>query len=531
VKGVKFGETIADQIQREIDSIDASKLAQELASSTAQTDAAAAAKEHQALLDAVDAARLAREKLAETTPGLSGGLAKLRTWQAEAAKADQAIRDAEAALTEYEARAKQTRATNTLDARRAALEAQLAAQQAVDSAYAAAASAAQSVDEATRSLNEALANIPRVAQQSMLDAMHNLSGLAGQLGDSIGQYLDQHLADQIESLSHSKTARAISALDKRLREEGEKSARDSARRGIADARKQLKQQTGAVKDAQAELAKILREGPKKGTPGKVSRSGTAGTSGTSLREQAYSRVIFPEDEAIPGTPGSSTVSRSGGTKGETQAEFQKRVSEAKKAVQSAQDARTSAIQSVKDQENALHTLLLQQQRDRLARALAARQQELEDEEAATKKSVARQLSDLSELYNRHLIGLPEFQKRLQKIVGNDVGVWKQIASSLGMAAADEFWAVLKGLGHQAVAIAEGPLSAVAGRTGHEKTIALPANAVKNAIDAAEAAKKERDNRMLAWAESSNKYLATVAAAHEAWLKAHPAPSATSKARR
>ncbi len=75
---------------------------------------------------------------------------------------------------------------------------------------------------------------------------------------------------------------------------------------------------------------------------------------------------------------------------------------------------------------------------------------------ARKERVKRELADLTDLYNKHAISRETLEKKVTAILRREGITRANIRKRLGIAAADEFTALLKGLGAQATALRAGP---------------------------------------------------------------------------
>lgn len=120
--------------------------------------------------------------------------------------------------------------------------------------------------------------------------------------------------------------------------------------------------------------------------------------------------------------------------------------------------------------------------ERSARALEGR---LEAESVAQKgdldkrkERVHTHIADLVDEFNKGAISLKDFNKRLAKILAGEGITYRAAGHTLGIAFADGFNAVVKGLRDQAAAIAAGPR--FKGVTGLEPEIVRPLEAVRDA---------------------------------------------------
>ena len=104
-----------------------------------------------------------------------------------------------------------------------------------------------------------------------------------------------------------------------------------------------------------------------------------------------------------------------------------------------------------------------------------------------KEKIKRDLADITDLYNKHAISRETFEKRITAVLRREGITRENIRKRLGIAAADEFTALLKGLGAQATALRAGPQ---APGTGLAVAIVRPLEALRvaqrNDLDARKA---------------------------------------------
>jgi hypothetical protein len=250
------------------------------------------------------------------------------------------------------------------------------------------------------------------------------SGIAAGLQAMAGWLRDQAVSLATGILDAAKGALGIRSPSKRAAEEVGKPIVQGIAQGMMTNRGLLT--AAAVQTVREALAAAKGEA-------RNASSAIAGVLGQVIDERSATKIAAVDNSPEAARLKAIEAAQKAAAKAAEMARLHEAMSNA-----STDDERQSAVK-------ALNEWLLDQERQTLSDQLAARRQAISDEAATRKAAAERQLADLTETFNRGLIGQKEYTKSVQAILAAEGANFRSVGQMLGAAVAWGFQDSLEAL--------------------------------------------------------------------------------------